>query len=312
MASLGWFDRLPLWGCSSGTFALILGAIEAGYRLGNHRRRWGREQDKSPLSEIVAATLGLVAFLLAFTFGLAANRFEVKRGLILDEANAIGTAFLRTSLLPEPHRSESRNLLREYAAIRTGDASEDKIAQSIARSETIHGELWTRAVESGQMTSSPVFISLYIQSLNEVIDLQSKRITVGLRNRIPAAIWAALYFVSCVGLAVMGYHAGLAATGRSLAVLALVLTFAAVMVLIADLDRPQAGLLRVDQSAMTALAEGVLGFTLTALELPITPDFQLFARCFSRLQTGIPPDCGLECDSGSRRKGSRGAELGAA
>ena len=253
MTNFGWFDRLPLWGVFLATVALIMVAIEAGYWLGNQRRRRARDEDKTPLGEMVAATLGLVAFLLAFTFGLAASRFDVRRGLILEEANAIGTAHLRTSLLPEPQQAESRKLLREYVALRSVDASDDRIAECVVRSEAIHGELWTQAVEASQAATSPVLVSLYIQSLNEMIDLHSKRITLGLRNRIPAAIWAALYFVSCLGLAVMGYHAGLAATGRSLAVLALVLTFSAVIVLIADLDRPQEGFLRVDQSAMISL-----------------------------------------------------------
>ena len=208
MTNFGWYDRLPLWGVFLATVALILVAIEAGYRLGNQRRRRSREEDKSPLSEMVAATLGLVAFLLAFTFGLAASRFDLRRSLILDEANAIGTAYLRTSLLPEPHRSESRKLLREYVAFRSVDAREDRIAESLARSEALHGQLWSRAVQASQAASSPVLASLYIQSLNEVIDLHSKRIALGLRNRIPATIWAALYFVSCVGLAVMGYLRG--------------------------------------------------------------------------------------------------------
>lgn len=253
MSNFEWYNRLPLWGVFLATVALIFVAIEAGYRLGNSRRRRSPEEDKPPLSEMVAATLGLVAFLLAFTFGLAASRFDVRRGMILDEANAIGTAYLRTSLLPEPQRSESRKLFREYVSLRTVEAGENRIAESIARSEVLHQELWSRAVEASQATSSPVLVSLYIQSLNEVIDLHSKRLTLGLRNRVPAAVWAALYFISCVGMAVMGYHAGLAATGRSLAVVALVFTFSAVIVLIADLDRPHEGLMRVDQSAMIAL-----------------------------------------------------------
>ena len=208
MTNFGWYDRLPLWGVFLATVALILVAIEAGYRLGNQRRRRSREEDKSPLSEMVAATLGLVAFLLAFTFGLAASRFDLRRSLILDEANAIETAISAHVPASQPHRSESRKLLREYVAFRSVDAREDRIAESLARSEALHGQLSSRAVQASQATSSPVLASLYIQSLNEVIDLHSKRIALGLRNRIPATIWAALYFVSCVGLAVTGYLRG--------------------------------------------------------------------------------------------------------
>ena len=94
--------------------------------------------------------------------------------MILDEANAIGTAHLRTSLLPEPHRSESRKLLREYVTLRSVEAGEDRIAEALPGRKCCT-KLWSRAVEASQATSSPVFVSLYIQSLNEVIDLHSKR-----------------------------------------------------------------------------------------------------------------------------------------
>jgi hypothetical protein len=89
-------DPLPLWGVFLATVAVILISIDAGYRLGNYRRRRSQREDKSPLGEMVAATLGLVAFLLAFTFGLAASRFDLRRALLLDEANAI-----RHDLRPE-------------------------------------------------------------------------------------------------------------------------------------------------------------------------------------------------------------------
>ncbi len=243
-------DRLPLWGVFVATTALIALALEAGYRLGGRRRRSANQEDKPPLGEMVAATLGLVAFMLAFTFGLAASRFDLRRGIVLDEANAIGTTYLRTSLLPEPQRTESRRLLREYVALRVGSPDWQQQAEKVARSEVVHERLWAQAVAATERNQNPVLLALYFQTLNELIDLHAKRVTLSLRNRIPLAIWGALFFVACLGMVLMGYHAGLAETGRSLGVLALVLTFAAVMALIADLDRPREGLLQVDQSAL--------------------------------------------------------------
>jgi len=257
MEDSGLLDRLPLWGVLVATVALILLSIEAGYRLGSHRRRWSRNEDKSPLGEMVAATLGLVAFMLAFTFGLAASRFDVRRGLVLDEANAIGTTYLRTALIPEPHRSEAKKLLREYVELRVASLSEETITEGLARSRELQDRLWSGAAAAAEKSPNSIAVGLFIQSLNEVIDLHAKRIALGMRYRIPGVIWAALYFVACVGMAVMGYHSGLAGSGRSLAVLAVVLTFSAVMVLIADLDRPHQGLLQVDQTAMIDLQRSV-------------------------------------------------------
>ena len=92
-------------------------------------------------------------------------------------------------------------------------------------------------------------VGLFVQSLNEVIDLHAKRVIAGLRNRIPGAIWVALFAVAVLSLAAMGSHAGLSGTSRSLAELAVAVTFAVVIGLIADLDRPQEGVLNVSQQA---------------------------------------------------------------
>ena len=249
----GPLDLLPIWGVFLTTVAVVLLAVEGGFRLGQYRRRRSEQEDRPPVGEMVAATLALLAFMLAFTFGLAASRFDVRRGLVIDEANAIGTTYLRAGLLPEPHRSDVRNLLREYVDVRLEAVQPDKLSQSISRSEELHARLWAHAVAVGEKNPGSIVVGLFIGSLNEVIDLHAKRLALGVRSRIPGTIWAALSFVAIIGTSVMGYHAGLAGSGRSLALLALVLAFSAVVTLIADLDRPQEGLLRVSQQTMIDL-----------------------------------------------------------
>lgn len=249
----GTIDFLPVWGVFLTTIAVVLLSIEGGFRLGTYRRRLSEQEDRPPVGEIVAATLALHAFLLAFTFGLAASRFDVRRGLVLEEANAIGTAYLRASLLPQPHRSEVRTLLRNYVDVRLEAVEPGKLAQSIVRSRELHTRLWDHATAAGTENPSSIVVGLFIESLNEVIDLHTKRLMLGAGNRIPETIWTVLYFMAVVGTAVTGYHTGLAGSNRSLAILALILAFSAVMTLIADLDRPQEGLLRVSQQAMSDL-----------------------------------------------------------
>src|SRR5262249_25782350 len=109
----------------------------------------------------------------------------------------------------------------------------------------------------GEKRPTPI-TGLFIQSLNEVIDLHAKRVTMGLRNRIPVAIWGALYFTAILAMAGVGYHAGLTSATRTLATLALVVTFSGILWLIADLDRPQEGLLRVSQQAMVDLRKSLM------------------------------------------------------
>jgi hypothetical protein len=128
-----------------------------------------------------------------------------------------------------------------------------KFGEVVRRSEELHARLWDHATAVGREDPHSVVAGLFIASLNEVIDLHTKRLMLGARNRIPAAIWAALYLVAILGTAVLGYHSGLAGSGRSLALFALVLSFSAVMTLIADLDRPQQGMLRVSQQALVDL-----------------------------------------------------------
>ena len=94
-------DVLPLWGLFLTIVLLVLAAIEAGYRLGSYRHRYAGREKEAPVGAMVGATLGLLAFMLAFTFGMAASRFDTRKQLVLDEANAIGTTYLRTAMLPE-------------------------------------------------------------------------------------------------------------------------------------------------------------------------------------------------------------------
>jgi hypothetical protein len=249
----GPLDALPLWGIFVATVLLGLLSVEGGYRLGRYRRKCSEQEQEAPVGAMVGATLGLLAFLLGFTFGLAAARFDTRRQVLLDEANAIGTTYLRAGLLSDPHREVVRKLLREYVDVRLEAVRSGKVEHAMRRSQVLHGLLWAQAVAIGEQNPGSIVVGLFIQSLNEVIDLHSKRVLVGLRSRIPGAIWAALYAVTILALAAMGYHGGLVGTSRSLAILAVAFAFSTVMWLIADLDRPQEGSLTVGQQAMMEL-----------------------------------------------------------
>jgi hypothetical protein len=242
-------DLLPLWGLFFIIVVLVLAATEGGYRLGSYRQRRSDREKDAPVGAMVGATLGLLAFLLAFTFGMAASRFDNRKQLVLDEANAIGTTYLRASMLPEK-RDEIRALLRSYVDSRLEAVQSGRVAGEIHRSEEIHGQLWSEATAVALQHPDSVVVGLFVESLNEVIDLHAKRVTAGLRNRIPGTIWVALLTIAALSLGAMGYHAGLVGTTRSLAIIVVSLAFSAVIALIADLDRPQEGTLTVSQQAL--------------------------------------------------------------
>jgi hypothetical protein len=249
MPTTGPIDALPLWALFTVILFIILLSVECGYQLGKYRRARHEQEKQAPVGTMVGATLGLLAFILAFTFGLAAARFDARRQVLLDEANAIGTTYLRAGMLPD-QGEKIRALLRDYVATRLDAVRSDNIAEGIQRSENIQQQVWSEAETLAEKKPNSIVVGIFVQSLNEMIDLHAKRVQVGVRGRIPGAIWIALFAVAALSLTAMGYHAGLAGTGRSLAVVAVAVAFSVVIELIADLDRPQQGVLRVSQQAL--------------------------------------------------------------
>jgi hypothetical protein len=261
MILVGWDNRLnrepldlvPLWVLFLGACGLAWAALEGGYRLGRWRHARTSEEKEAPVGAMVASILALLAFMLAFTFGLAANRFDARRQAVLEEANAIGTTYLRARLLPEPQRTEVARLLRDYVDVRIRSVQEGNVTEAITQSEGLQERIWTEAVKAAEKNPGSIMTGLFVQSLNEMIDVHAKRLLVGLRSRIPLSIWAALGVLAILGMAGVGYQAGLSATRRSPAMVGLVLAFAGVLFLIADLDRPREGFLRVSQQSMIDL-----------------------------------------------------------
>jgi hypothetical protein len=247
------FDVVPLPGLLLISAALLWLVLEIGYRYGIWRHAHLPDERDQPVGAMVASILGLVALVIGFTFSLAASRFDARRVTVLEEANAIGTCYLRARLLPEPEQSEIARLLREYVEIRVAAVREQKPEEAIERSETIHGLLWDQAASAAEKNQASMMTGVFIQSLNNVIDVHAKRVMVGLRSRIPLVIWAGLFGLSMLGMAAVGYQAALTTSRRSPAMVGLVFAFTIVLMLIADLDRGQDGLLRVSQRSMLDL-----------------------------------------------------------
>jgi hypothetical protein len=242
-------DIVPIWLLFVAVCVFTGLALEAGYRLGKWRHTRTAGEKETAVGAMVASILALFAFMLAFTFGMAASRFEARRVVVLEEANAIGTTYLRTRLLHEPQRSASARMLREYVDVRISGVQDGKTREAITRSEELQESLWAEAVREAESHPGEI-TALYIQSLNETIDLHSKRVQIGLRSRVPIVIWAGLFALALLGMSSVGYHAGLSETRRSPAMFGLVLAFAGVFYLIAELDRSNEGLLKVGQQAM--------------------------------------------------------------
>jgi hypothetical protein len=249
----GMLDALPLWALLVATLVVALLSFEGGFWVGRRRSLRSEQEQEIVVRGLVGGMLGLEAFMLAFTFGAAAAHFDARRQAVIDEANTIRTAYLRADFLPEPHRAEIRNLLREYVDIRLEGVRSGKIEQAIARSEELHNQLWSQASASREKTPSPAFAVQFIQSLNEIFALHSRRVITGLEFRIPNIIWIVLYAITALAAASIGYHSGLTGRSRPLVALAIILAFSAVILLIEDLDRPLYGFLEVSQRALVDL-----------------------------------------------------------
>lgn len=246
-------DVIPLWALFLVTVLVSAVSIGAGHRLGKYRRGLKDPERQEPVAAMVAATLGLLAFVLAFTFGLASTRYDERRAVVVDEANAIGTVYLRAEMLSEPESSQVRQLLRDYVDVRLQGTQISQFHQAIDKSNDLHSRLWANAVVVAKRNPESIIIGLFVDSLNNLIDIHSTRIMLALRNRIPGSIWLALYVVAILSMIQLGYHEGLTSNRQSLATIALVMTFSTVMLLIADLDRSHEGWLRVSQQGMIDL-----------------------------------------------------------
>jgi hypothetical protein len=249
-------EQLPLWAVFAVNVAIVLLAVTCGYRAGLLRRKLAEGEPEGAVGSVVGATLGLLAFMLAFTFGMTANRFDTRKQLLLDEVNALGTASLRADLLPEPHRTACRDLLRQYVDLRVQTGLDPKILPlGLEESARIQQALWSHAMALARADMNSDIGALFVESLNTVIELHTSRVTVGLKYRIPPRIWQVLIALTILSMTSVGYHFGIVGRSSFAAHLLLAISFSLVVLLVADLDRAASGLLKVSQQPMIELQQ---------------------------------------------------------
>lgn len=238
----------PLWLLFVLFVALALGSGEFGYRWGLR----GAHREGGLTGYVVGSHLALVSFMFAMAFGASMSRLQARRDLTVREANAIGTAELRSRMLPRAEAQAIRRILIDYARLRAVLIPQGQVdpVEGLARSRAAMSALWQEtlhAVEVGE-PNAPM-LTLLVSSVNEVIDTGAERVYVVLHDRIPAAIWAGLVLVSLSGFVVLGYHQG-ARRERIRGAASLAVALAVVLALIEDLDRPHSGLAKIQQSSM--------------------------------------------------------------
>jgi hypothetical protein len=247
-----YIDMLPIWSVYFVTVVILLIAAESGFRLGKLLQKRWPDGAEIGVGTMVGAALALLGFLLAFVTSIAMGNFNQRRQLVVIEANAIQTTYLRAGYLAEPYGTTSRELLREYTSLRIKALDPSATEMAIARSEQLHHELWLMAEELAIQNPDPV-IALYIESLNQVLDLHTERLNAELGFRVPPIIIFGLYLVAVLTMLLTGVYDSYREKHNLVALIMVVLIVSVVFFVIIDLDRSNVGLLQIPQKALINL-----------------------------------------------------------
>ena len=244
------FEALPVWSVALISFLFVFAFLELGYRLAIFRSKKVAGHDTSSAGLAAGGILGLVSFVLAFGFGIAANHHETRKEIVLEEANIIGTAYLRSDLLDEPVRTQVATMILDYTRLRINGANKRidraEFQETLAKMQGIQTELWKTITTYAKENPSPT-TALMVSSINDLIDIHLVLLTKGVGGRMAASIWVVLYVLVGLGTLSAGYAMSRESQRRPALTVGIVLAFSCILILIADLDNPRYGVLQADQ-----------------------------------------------------------------
>jgi hypothetical protein len=233
---------------AGGLFVGMIALLELGRWLG--RRRLGRDEEgaRAGLGAVEGAVFALMGLLIAFTFSGAATRFDTRRQLIVEEANSIGTAWLRLDLLPSGAQPELRDLFRRYLDARLAVYQKLPDLQAahaeLGRANALQGEIWTRAVAASQQASTPLVAQL-VPALNEMFDIATTR-TMAAQIHPPAIIFILMGVLALICSLLAGYAMSAGKSRSWIHMVGFALIMATTVYVILDLEFPRFGLIRID------------------------------------------------------------------
>ena len=250
-----WLSSLPLTGLT--LFVLITMLLAAFVGHGVHRwvrlrTKEGEQEDHNQEGYLVGSMLGFLALLMAFSFSMALDRYEERRHLVIQEANAIGTAYLRTQLLDEPHRGRLSGLLVAYTdnRIALGTGNHAGLDRQLAINDRLLTDIWAAVTAARDSANAHGITTAVLITFNEVIDLDSER-KVARQVRVPAPVLMLLYGFLITTAAVVGYV--LDERRARLGAFVLFVLLSMYVSIIADLNRPASGNIKESQEPMLML-----------------------------------------------------------
>jgi hypothetical protein len=252
-ASVHWLERAPLWIIGLVILSGLIIAQQLGYGARRLMARSGRAESSSDgVGYILTAALALLGLLIAFTFGAAGQRFDTRRQLVIEEANALGTTYLRIQALDDGPKAALSRLMMQYAKAREGyfaTAENSALMRlSEARTDVLQARIWAETVAAIRAHPEATINPSLLQTTNDMFDLAASE-RAALEAHVPITVLRSLLIYSLIAAAIIGY--GMAQGARQLIVsAALFLTLSLAICLILDLDRPRTGAVRVSQAPM--------------------------------------------------------------
>jgi hypothetical protein len=231
-------------------FAAILACHALGRWIGKHSLARNGAPVAATVGSLESAVFALLGLMIAFTFSGALNRFDVRRAQVVDEANAMGTAYLRIDLVPASAQASLRDNLRRYADARiaTYRALPDVAAagKELERSQALQADLWRDALAAVRMKgASPNAELLVVPALNAMFDIMTVRM-VATRMHPPTVIYAMLIALALGAALLAGYQSAADKDEDWIHRLGFALIISLTLYVILDLEHPRLGLIRID------------------------------------------------------------------
>lgn len=233
---------------------LMVTACETGYGLGLRSR--AAEKTKAMVPTVAASILGLLGLLLGFTMSMSVSRYDSRRRFVLEEANALMSAYERAQVLPAPENTELQQLLRQYVDNRllvSENALDSRILQQGKDEDSrLQRELWSRAAALAQRNPESVPAGLLLESLDNAFSLENSR-WIGFVAHLPEGVIYVNALMGLVAVLMVGYEFGITGHRHTLSETLLIISVMMVLILIVDLDHPHRGLIRVSQQPLVDL-----------------------------------------------------------
>ncbi|PQO35700.1 hypothetical protein C5Y96_08580 [Blastopirellula marina] len=249
---------LPTWEIVGSIFVLTFIANEVGFRAGSREGKNDSEGARAVSNGLKASILGLAALLLGFSFSTTTTKHYQRQRLVLDEANAIGTCYLRAGLLGEPQKSELQQSLKRFTNLRLKHfelaLDHDAYDETLSQMQTELDQIWHSVETTAQTQPDRVVPSQIVPAANSVIDLNTTRLWSA-RNHMPQPVVILLCICIIVSSMITGHSSGQVGKRYLGLWFAFNVLLTLVLFVILDFDRPRRGLIQVDHHPLVEVLE---------------------------------------------------------